>query len=259
MKMMASEVEIRALQSAAEMALCEALEAEVWGLAPRDVVPASQLVAAAHAGGLVAAAFDGAHAVGFVYGFPSFLPERYPSPGHHSHMLAVLPAYRGHGLGQRLKRFQRDWCLARGMLWMSWTFDPLQRKNARLNVRHLGAIAFEYRIDAYGPMNDRLNQGLPSDRLVAFWELALPNEPSSIPADAPLALGERAGRPTPPALGLTSAWLRVYSPDLPDLLAHSAARALEWRLAQRAVMHHYLARGYAVRAHEGKFYGLERR
>jgi predicted GNAT superfamily acetyltransferase len=92
-------------------------------------------------------------------------------PYLHSHMLAVLPEYRNAGLGQRLKLAQRDDALARGIDRMEWTFDPLEIKNAHLNIARLGAIARRYMPDFYGPSTSPLQGGLPTDRLVAEWWL----------------------------------------------------------------------------------------
>jgi chorismate synthase len=248
---------VRELHDIGEIRACEAIENEVWGLAPRELVPASQLVAVAHAGGLVAAAYAGDKAIGFVYGFPS-LRARYPGIGHHSHMLAVLPEYRGRGVGRALKFFQRDWCAAKGMSWITWTFDPLQRKNARLNLEHLGANVFEYRINEYGPMNDAINRGLPSDRLLAYWDLESPpgaRLPLS-PADFPKVLSEEGGAPGAAKLGLEAPRLAVYAPDLSELGETDVA--LAWRLALRDVLSHYLARGYAVTRLLGDHYLLEK-
>jgi predicted GNAT superfamily acetyltransferase len=92
-------------------------------------------------------------------------------PYLHSHMLAVLPEYRNVGLGRRLKLAQRDDALARGFDLMEWTFDPLEIKNAHLNIARLGAIARRYMRNIYGPSTSPLQGGLPTDRLVVEWWL----------------------------------------------------------------------------------------
>ena len=86
-------------------------------------------------------------------------------------MLAVLPQYRNTGLGRRLKLAQRDDALERGIDLMEWTFDPLEIKNAHLNIARLGAIARRYMRNIYGPSTSPLQGGLPTDRLVVEWWL----------------------------------------------------------------------------------------
>jgi predicted GNAT superfamily acetyltransferase len=106
--------------------------------------------------------------VGFAMALPGY---RDGKPYLHSHMLAVLPEFRNAGLGRRLKLAQRDDALARGFDWMEWTFDPLEIKNAHLNIARLGAIVRRYIPDFYGPSTSPLQGGLPTDRLVAEWWL----------------------------------------------------------------------------------------
>jgi predicted GNAT superfamily acetyltransferase len=86
-------------------------------------------------------------------------------------MLAVREECRNRGLGTRLKLAQRREALQRGIRWMEWTFDPLEIKNAYLNIQKLGAIAYRYEVDFYGVSSSRLQGGLPTDRLVAEWQL----------------------------------------------------------------------------------------
>jgi len=86
-------------------------------------------------------------------------------------MLAVLPEYRNAGLGRRLKLFQRDEGVARGFELIEWTFDPLEIKNAYLNIERLGAIARRYHVNQYGITSSPLQGGLPTDRLLAEWWL----------------------------------------------------------------------------------------
>ena len=123
---------------------------------------------ASRIGGQVIGAFDRDVMVGFAMSLPGY---RDGKAYLHSHMLAVLPEYRNAGLGRRLKLAQRDDALARGFDLMEWTFDPLEIKNAHLNIVRLGAIARRYMPNFYGPSTSPLQGGLPTDRLVAEWWL----------------------------------------------------------------------------------------
>lgn len=164
-------VDVRELTSIAEMREIEAIQREVWGLPDIEVVPASQLKAAVHAGGHVAGAFDAESMIGFAYGLVA-APHGVgvEGLGLHSHMLAVREQGRQRGTGRALKWFQRSWCLERDMRWMTWTFDPLQARNAKLNFEHLGVVSREYLVDFYGVMSGPLGSDA-SDRLVALWLL----------------------------------------------------------------------------------------
>ena len=125
-------------------------------------------VVADKVGGQVMGAFDGSVMVGFALSVPG------TRTGHiylHSHMLAVRKEYRNSGLGRRLKLLQREDALARGIELIEWTFDPLEIKNAYLNIERLGAISRRYNINQYGITTSPLQGGLPSDRLIAEWWL----------------------------------------------------------------------------------------
>jgi len=245
-------VTFRELTSFDDLLACEAIEQEVWGLPERELLPASQLVAAVHAGGVVIGAFYGAKLIGFVYGFPAHHPEWQPSLGQHSHMVAVLPSYRSQGVGQRLKWLQRAWCLRRGITWMTWTFDPLQAKNAKLNLEHLGAVGLEYRINEYGAMSGHLNAGLPSDRLLALWRLDAPEvialEHQRRPPpdlDGAWLLSDETGEPRLHPCEASAKALRLaVPPDITRLMAEQPELALRWRLALREAMLPALSQGF---------------
>ena len=142
------------------------LQKQVWDVETITSIP--QLIAAIHHGGVAIAAFDGAKIIGFCYGFPGFHGgEIYLV----SHMAAVHPDYRDFGLGRRLKEKQREWAIAYGYDKMVWTFDPLESRNAYLNLCKLGGYVKKYIPSLYGDMNDSINKGLPSDRFLLEWEL----------------------------------------------------------------------------------------
>jgi predicted GNAT superfamily acetyltransferase len=148
------------------MQACFALQKEVWGFSDGDLVPVRLFVVAAKIGGQVIGAFDKNELVGFAFALPAI---RNGHPYLHSQMLAVRQQYRNAGLGRRLKLFQRDEALARGIELMEWTFDPLEIKNAYLNIEKLGAIARRYNVNQYGITSSPLQGGLPTDRLIAEW------------------------------------------------------------------------------------------
>jgi predicted GNAT superfamily acetyltransferase len=162
------------------------LQDEVWG---RDFsVPVNITVAIAHHGGVAIGAFDTktGEMLGFVLSFVA--PTQYKSArnglSHHSHMAAVTERWRGYGLGARLKLAQREAVLAQGINLITWTFDPLEARNANLNVNRLGCICRVYERDLYGSMGDNLNAGIPTDRFEAEWWLD-ENKPQSAP-DSPI-------------------------------------------------------------------------
>jgi predicted GNAT superfamily acetyltransferase len=160
------EITIRKCEALEEMQACFALQKAVWNFSDAELVPVRLFVVANKIGGQVVGAFDGGELIGFAFAIPG---TRQGHPYLHSQMLAVRQQYRNKGLGRRLKLFQRDDALARGFALMEWTFDPLEIKNAYLNIEKLGAIARRYNVNQYGITSSPLQGGLPSDRLVAEW------------------------------------------------------------------------------------------
>lgn len=163
-----AEVVIRKCEGFAELEACVRLQKEVWNFADADLIPLRMFVVAEKIGGQVMGAFQGGEMVGFVLAIPG---TRAGHPYLHSHMLAVRASLRNAGLGRRLKLAQREDALARGFELIEWTFDPLEIKNAYLNLEKLGAIARRYNINQYGVSSSPLQGGLPTDRLVAEWWL----------------------------------------------------------------------------------------
>jgi len=172
-------IEIRPCEGFDELEACVQLQIETWGYDDSDVIPRKTFLVAQSIGGQVIGAFDteipGGSAkslVGFVFSLPGVKTNSgKPHPYLHSHMLAVKDAYQNRGLGRELKLKQRREALTRGIRHIEWTFDPLEIKNAFLNIRRLGAIVRSYRPDFYGVSSSRLQGGLPTDRLVAEWLL----------------------------------------------------------------------------------------
>ena len=164
----AQDIRIGTVTAMAEYERCVEVQLAVWGYSDGDLIPKRVFIVAQRIGGQVIGAFDRDVLVGFAMALPGY---RDGKPYLHSHMLAVLPKYRNAGLGRRLKLAQRDDALARGFDRMEWTFDPLEIKNAHLNLVRLGAIVRRYIRDFYGPSTSLLQGGLPTDRLVAEWWL----------------------------------------------------------------------------------------
>lgn len=159
---------IRHCRGIEELRACVALQKEVWNFSDAELVPLRMFVVAEKVGGQVMGAFEGDRMVGFALSIPG---SRSGNLYLHSHMLAVHKEYRNHGLGRRLKLFQREDALERGIELIEWTFDPLEIKNAYLNIEKLGAITRRYNINQYGITSSPLQGGLPSDRLIAEWWL----------------------------------------------------------------------------------------
>lgn len=251
---------IRPFASRGDYDACVRLQREVWGADFADVVPATILMVSQRVGGVAAGAFDAdGRLLGFVFGISGL---RGGEPVHWSDMLAVRPAARGAGLGKRLKRFQRDQLLERGVRRMLWTYDPLVARNANLNLNGLGAAPVEYVVDMYGDTRSTLHAGLETDRFVVEWRLDAPRAAAGTPASEPPVDGPRGAGEGVPIVGPDpvgsdagdpppAARVRVAVPaDVEALKAADPARARAWRRAQRRAFTWYLANGYRVAGFE---------
>jgi predicted GNAT superfamily acetyltransferase len=179
-------VQFRDCNGCDELEACVQIQIATWGYDESDAIPRKTFLLAQKIGGQVIGVFEpgfrnglATGTAGSLVGFAMSLPGVKSVGGRavpylHSHMLAVLESHRNRGLGAQLKWKQRDEALSRGIYHMEWTFDPLQIKNAFLNIHRLGAISREYRVNFYGVSSSRLQGGLPTDRLLAEWELDSP-------------------------------------------------------------------------------------
>jgi predicted GNAT superfamily acetyltransferase len=210
---------IRECRGFEELQACVDLQIEVWGYSDGDVIPKRVFLVAQKIGGQVIGAFDteiksqrseirdqepeirdlgpgtkddgdAGSLIGFAFGLPgaktgsksqSGKPELYL----HSHMLAVREGYRNQKIGARLKLAQREDALKRGFTRMEWTFDPVEIKNAFLNIHKLGAVVRNYEENFYGVSSSRLQGGLQTDRLLAEWWIATPRVEAAIQGRAP--------------------------------------------------------------------------
>jgi chorismate synthase len=257
---MSDTLTIRPLETLEEYLMCADFQEEIWGRGFSEKVPAAILMIANRVGGLTAGAFDaegGLH--GFVFGLTGVVDGELV---HWSDMLAVRTGGRDRGLGTRLKAYQREVLLARGVEEMRWTFDPLQGRNAHVNFSKLGIVSCEYVEDMYGDTDSPLHRGVGTDRFVATWRMASERVRTRLAGqiDGP-SLGEWAGAPRAldaeiggafpapanPVLGDDAPFLLVAIPaEIDSIMAQDMARAVEWREATREVFGHYVGRGYVV-------------
>jgi predicted GNAT superfamily acetyltransferase len=268
MSMSASPVTIIPLKDIDALRRIEALQHEIWGAPPLEVVPAHQLLAATGAGGVVLGAFDDdGTLVGFCYGFAGWRDGR---PFLYSHMAGVTGGRRLREIGLQIKLAQREAALALGYDHAVWTFDPLQSINARFNLHKLQATADRYYVDYYGEMPDEINRGMGSDRLEVDWALRTPRVEAAARAASARApagraetghAGERDWTGAPRALGsvpwhgllgpgdtvlnLATPAIRVEIPtDVAAMRSQDPGLVRAWRVASREVFLRYFGEGY---------------
>lgn len=256
-------IEIRDVRTLEEFAACVELQAATWGPGFREMVPATILRISQRLGGVTAGAFtpDGALA-GFVFGITGIEDG---AVVHWSDMLAVRHDIRDHGLGARLKAYQRQAVRAVGATRMYWTYDPLVARNAHFNVNRLGVRVAEYVQDMYGPdTGSAMHSGFGTDRFVVAWDVTpagsgdgrSPDTREGSPAPLPdsiggpvLNRGGGAGVVDLPA-GDDEALPPAVQIEIPlDIFAvqtRSGAEARGWRASTREAFQWAFARGYAV-------------
>jgi predicted GNAT superfamily acetyltransferase len=304
-------IRIRLVESLEAVEHFRVLEHLIWGEPLAATIPAHVIVTTVHNGGGLLAAYaeDGpaetGGMVGLTYWWPGLARPTTTAGGKIekagedagpqgsevrvstpaplrlkmcSHMAGVLPAWRGTGLGLRLKLAQRNAILDQGMTdWVTWTYDPLLRTNAAFNLHRLGAICNTYHVNLYGDLPDELNAGIPSDRCQVDWWLssARVQERSHerplgetrrarlpVPDGTQVLSARRDGRdfltPPPSLPAIDSGPLALPLPDdVYTIRAADYALGAAWRQWMRAALQAAFAAGYlltdCVRLHDGQW------
>lgn len=260
---MAQDVVIEPVRDGAGYRACERLQQAVWGFADLAVIPDHLIHMVTGAGGLLLGAFDGIgpgrEMIGFTLSVVGLLDGGMLR--HHSLMAAVRPDWQDRGVGHRLKLAQREGVLAQGIGIITWTFDPLESRNAYFNLNKLGGLATHYLSNYFGELRDQRNRGVDTDRFLCQWHLNSPRVRSHLEGVRPpaLALGDvdTINRTQRTASGLRAP--AGFRADLgrPNLLFEiptdfQALRkadldlARAWRLEARRALGSYLDDGYLV-------------
>jgi predicted GNAT superfamily acetyltransferase len=214
-------IEIRPLETVEQVHAASEVLAEVWG-GDRGGMPANLLRALAHSGNYAVGLYDRDRLIGASVAFFAAPAAR----SMHSHITGVLEAYQSQGLGRVLKQHQRTWAFARDVGHITWTFDPLVARNAHFNLRVLGARVTEYLVNQYGAMDDGINRGDETDRVMVSWALAAPPVPT--PSEDEIVASVEVPR------------------EIEALRRESAPDAASWRRRLREEFLQHLAAGLVV-------------
>lgn len=253
------QIVIRDLESIDDLSQLKAVEREVWAMADDDTLPLTLAIACKAAGNIFVGAFDKHKLIGFAFGF---LGRERGLTTIHSHMLAVLDPYRHQDLGSRLKEAQRERALAMGIQEMTWTFDPLQSRNAHFNFSKLGVVSDIYKVDFYGPETSSVLHQNGTDRLWVRWMLtsrrvrdrlagkdARAETLDALRLLSPLVRFDPSGKPGRADLAEALARQRVSIEIPDDILAverTDMGLAREWRDATRWAFREALKTGFFV-------------
>jgi predicted GNAT superfamily acetyltransferase len=252
------DVAIRRAETVADYRACQDAQRRAWGIGEDGyLVPIATMVGANLHGGLVLGAFLATgEAVAMSFAFLGRIEGRLCL---YSQLTGVVPGYQSQGLGYRIKIYQRDFARAEGIDRIAWAFDPLQAGNAHFNLARLGASAGRYVDNMYGERTDALNAGVPTDRLIAEWDVG--KEPNTwIRPDAatvlPRLINTTAGQggesdpdatPVPacigPVIGAARILLEIPG-DIAQLRRERPELAERWRSTVRDAFRTAFAEGY---------------
>jgi predicted GNAT superfamily acetyltransferase len=217
-----STLRISQVSSVEEMESVSAFLCKVWAGGP-EVVPFDLGLAVLHVGAYCSAAYDGENMVAASFGFRGVYNGK---DILHSH---VTGSFRP-GAGYELKQHQFNWAVRQGLAGITWSFDPLVRRNCVFNFEKLGAMAIEYLPNFYGTMTDEINAGDDSDRLFVYWDLAGSSSPEANSAET-----------------ISPKAISVEIPeDIETLRRTNLTQAKLWRSKTRETLHPLMAQGWTI-------------
>lgn len=247
------DIRIRPLEDYSELTMLHELQARVWGMPPLIVIPNHFLLLIASTGGQILGAFCGGNEL---IGFSLAIVSRDSSGETYlsSHMLGVDPGFQSKSIGYALKQEQRRLAREAGYSRICWTYDPMETKNANLNIRKLGGVVREYKRSYYGNLETALSKGLPSDRYLVTLPL---NEPtprflSTVPSKVALRAEASTNEfPTPriAEIDLSQKEMKVLlqvPSNFQTLKSVDINRAHDWLMAVRTVSEKLFESGFEI-------------
>ena len=252
------EIMIRRAETVADYRACQDAQRRAWGISEDGyLIPVATMVGANLHGGLVLGAFlPNGEAVAMSFAFLGRIEGRLCL---YSQLTGVVPGYQSRGLGYQIKMVQRDYARAEGISLIAWAFDPLQAGNAHFNLARLGATAGRYIDNMYGERTDALNAGVPTDRLIAEWDVKAESNIWLRPDSAQIlprlitTLTSRKGEGKPGETWVPSSIASDFGPDrvlleIPADIAWLRREwpeiAEEWRVAVRQAFRTAIDAGY---------------
>ncbi len=242
-------ITLRELTAIKDLELLGDIEQNIWNT---HRLPIHQTLTAVKNGGIIIGAFEEDKIIGFSYAFAGFKDgQTYLC----SHMLGIEENYRSKGIGEQLKKKQQKIAVQKGYTEIRWTYDPLETRNAYLNLTKLNGICSVYMENAYGEMNDGLNKNLPSDRFEVHWHISSEHvtgvEVKNY--DNPVPLNEVSvhnGIPACTIIHSEKLTAEVYSFTVPKDFQHVKTEnhelALNWRMTTRNLFQELFSEGYAA-------------
>ncbi len=266
-----TQITIRPLSSHEDYQQTRQIQMTTWGVDVSETIPPLTVHALQHNGGTALGAYDGDRLVGYVLGTLGTIeaPNRIDQIAAarlkmYSVIMGILPDYQSQGIGARLKLAQREVALRQGIRLITWTYDPLESRNGRLNIGKLGAVCHRYYRDFHGPMAGR-NAGLASDRFEVEWwvtsnrvegRVAQQRRPLSLDAmrgAGAIVINEAqfddVGLLIPPldfAHSDNNLLLAEIPADIQAIKAADMALAKQWRQHTRQLFEHYFAANFVV-------------
>jgi predicted GNAT superfamily acetyltransferase len=270
--MQMDSIEIRSITDVSDARKLEDIQRRTWNMSDLEALPGRFLHAMQFNGACLLGAYDGSELVGFVFGVlgtVESLTERIDQIAAarlqmYSAIMGVLPDYQGAGVGYRLKVAQREFAMRIGVRLITWTFDPLEGRNAYLNIRKLGAICHQYERDFHGRIGG-INAGLPTDRFYVEWwvtssraDVRLSSRRPPLTLDNYLSGGavminqgtrDDRGLIIPPSdyERVNARFVLVEIPDsIQAIKQQDLELAVAWRDSTRGLFEHYLGASYVV-------------
>lgn len=244
---MTATIEIKEIHTIEQLHELSKVEKAVWEM--DATIPVHQTLTAMHNGGIILGAYDGKKMVGFLYSFPGYDGENIYLC---SHMLGILLPYRKSGLGIDMKLKQAEIAERFGYSKITWTFDPLESKNAYINLHKLGARGAMYDENHYGDLNDQLNRGIPTDRILIEWDLPLKEKqplPTTVEENKRLVCIDENRSPITFTKDLSEStyWFITIPNDFQEMKKQNIQLAKKWRFKTREVFQSlFLAQFQAV-------------